>query len=122
MKTNFSILKATGRKAALLSLLAVSAIGSFATLGDGKLNKEKPKKSLLSTKSSLIPGTFSLKSGYTFRGNQVIGTSEEKYVNINTIVTYQQGHTTYVLPVKKKVSVNLTSQNQVQGATVKFRF
>jgi hypothetical protein len=38
------------------------------------------------------------------------------------VLTFQQGRTTYVLPVKRKVSLNLGSQNQVKGATLNVSF
>jgi hypothetical protein len=91
------------KKMSVLLLLAVSAIAAFATLGDGKTKRDLPKKSLLSNKT-VKPGSFSLKSGYTYRGNQVINTNEEtKYIRLNTTVTMQKGNTTYIVPLKKKV-------------------
>ncbi len=91
------------KKMSVLLLLAVSAIGAFATLGDGKTKSDLPKKSLLSNKT-VKPGSFSLKSGYTYRGNQVINTNQEtKYIRLNTTVTMQKGNTTYIVPLKKKV-------------------
>ncbi len=82
-------------------------LGAFATLGDGKSNHTRPaKKSLLSTKTSLKPGAFSLRSGYNFRGNQVINTEENGYINLNTMATYQNGHTSYIVPLKKKIILN----------------
>jgi hypothetical protein len=123
LKTNFSILKVVCRKLAFSLLLASSAIGAFATLGDGKANKTAPKVALLSFKSNIKPGSFSLQSGYTFRGNQVMAVKETKYINLaSTAYTYQQGHTTYTIPLQKKVSVSLTSQNQVKGATINIQF
>jgi hypothetical protein len=92
---------------AMVILLAVGTIGAFATLGDGKSKSTKTlKKSLLSTKTSLKPGFFSLQSGYNFRGTQVINTQNSSYINLNTIATYQKGHTTYIVPLKKKVVLN----------------
>ena len=125
MKTNSSILKATSRKLGLSMLLAATAAVAFATLGDGKVNKDKPRKLLLNSKTSTVkPGSFTLQTGYTFRGSQVINGDETKYLNLNsTVVTYQQGHTSYTLPARKKVSLNLNSQkNQVPSATVNIRF
>jgi len=73
-------------------------------LGDGKARDTKPaKKSLLSLKSSMRPGSFSLKSGYTYRGSQVMKAQDQQYINLNTPVSYQTGHTTYIVPLKKKV-------------------
>ncbi len=106
MKTNYYISKRSLRKFAILFLLAASTIGAFATLGTpGRNKKAKAGKSLLSNKTSTYTGTFSLQSGYSFRGSQVISTQENKYINLNTVVTYQQGHTTYIMPLKKKVAL-----------------
>lgn len=93
----------SNRKLSVFILLAISAIGAFATLGDGKRKKDLPKKALLSSKTSK-PGFFSLKSGYEFRGNQIIiNEVETKYIRLNTTVTMQKGNTTYIVPLKKKV-------------------
>ena len=105
MKTNAQILKSAGRKLIVLIVLGLITSGSYATLGDGKSGKSKPRK-LLSTKAPAKPGSFSLQSGYKFRGNQVISFKEDRYINMNTVVTYQQGSTTYLLPLKKKVILN----------------
>jgi hypothetical protein len=95
------------KKLALVFFLAIIASGAFATLGDGKANNTKPeKKSLLSKKTYLKPGSFSLNSGYNFRGSHVINIEENKYINLNTPVTYQTGHTSYIVPLKKRVVLN----------------
>lgn len=105
MKTNFQILLSAGRKFVVLFLLASFAVAAFAISGDGRNARAKQHK-LLSTKTSVNPSTFSLRSGYHFRGQEVINLSENKYVNLTTTVTYQQGHTDYTMPVKKKVILN----------------
>ena len=87
-----------------LVVLGVSA-AAFATLGDGNgaAKRDFPKKSLLSNKT-IIPGSFSLKSGNVYRGSQVINAEPQvKYIRINTTVTLQKGNTTYIVPLKKKV-------------------
>ncbi|MBC7873687.1 MAG: hypothetical protein H7Y01_06815, partial [Ferruginibacter sp.] len=95
--------KVVGRKLAVLLLIAVSAVASFATLGDGNKKSDLPKKSLLSSKT-IKAGSFSLRSGYTYRGNQVINSQiQKRYLSLNTTVTYQKGNTTYIVPLKKKV-------------------
>ena len=106
LNTNYSILKPSFRKFAILFLLATSTIGTFAMLGTpGRSKKGNSNKSLLSTKSNTAPGSFSLQSGYNFRGNQVIS-QENKYINLNMTVSYQKGHTTYMMPLKKKIALN----------------
>jgi hypothetical protein len=107
LKTNYNISKFSLKKFTILFLLAASTIGAFATLGTpGRGKKERAGKSLLSNKTSTYTGSFSLQSGYNFRGSRVISTQENKYINLNTVVTYQQGHTTYIMPLKKKVALN----------------
>ena len=102
----FKIWNLIGKKLAVILLLAVFTIASFATLGDGKKKSDLPKNSILSSRTAK-PGSFSLRSGYTYRGNQVISTkSQNKYISLNTTVTYQKGNTTYIVPLKKKVILN----------------
>jgi hypothetical protein len=83
--------------------LAASAAGAFATLGDGrKKSGTTSNQSILSSRTAITPGYFSLRSGYTYRGNQVIS-NDKKYISLNTVVSMQRGKTTYILPLKKKV-------------------
>ena len=99
--------KNNSRKLAAIILLACSGMGAFATLGDGNKKSNLPKKSLLSNKTALKPGSFSLRSGYNYRGSNVINTeNEKKYISLNTIVTVQKGKTTFIVPLKKKVILN----------------
>jgi hypothetical protein len=98
--------RVVGIKLAVLLLIAVSAVASFATLGEGNKKSGRSVSSLLSSKTTK-PGIFSLKSGYTYRGNQVINSQvSKKYISLNTTVTYQKGNTTYIVPLKKKVALS----------------
>ena len=83
-------------------------LGAFATLGDGKASDVNPKKkSLLSPRKSYRPGILSLRSTYNFRGSQVIGSEgKTQYISLNTPITYQSGHTSYTVPLRKKVVLN----------------
>ena len=112
MKTNSSILlKIVRRKLAVIILLIISAVGAFATLGDGKSKSSKNNNALLSSRVSFTPGTFSLKSGYNFRGNQVISLETDRYINLNTVVTYEKGNNTYIMPLKRKVLLDKVTFN-----------
>ena len=96
------------RKLATLLLLGLSAV-AFATLGDGK---SKGKKSLLNSRPTITPGKFSLKSGYQYRGSQVLNQQNDRTkLTLNSLVTYQKGHMTYIMPVKtvipQKIKVSL---------------
>lgn len=102
------------RKLTTLFLIGLS-VAAFATLGDGK---SKAKKSLLNSKPTITPGKFSLRSGYQYRGSQVINQQQDKNnFTLNSLVTYQKGHMTYIMPVKTvipqriKVSVGIPQLN-----------
>jgi hypothetical protein len=96
------------RRIVALALLSFFAIGAFATLGDGSSNKKSKAVNILSDRSITIKHNgFSLKSGYNYRGNNVINpVRQEVYINLNTVATYQKGNRTYILPIKSKVLLN----------------
>ena len=103
MKLNRTFIISLGKKVAVLTLITATALAAFASLGDGK-SKGK-KASLLNNKSTGTPGKFSLKSGYQYRGSQVINQQKtNEYVTLNSIVTYQKGNLTYILPLQTKVN------------------
>jgi hypothetical protein len=109
MPINRSTILKIARRSAVALLFAVTAVSAFAVLGDkGKTPKNR---SLLSNESfRIVRGSFSLKSNYNFRGSQVINPIQKsEYINLNTVVTYQKGNTTYVVPLKKKIFI--TTQN-----------
>ena len=90
------------RKLTTLFLIGLS-VAAFATLGDGR-SKGK-KSSLLSSRPTITPGKFSLKSGYQYRGSQIINQQKDKNsFTRNSLVTYQKGNVTYVLPLKTVVT------------------
>lgn len=98
-----TILKILCRKLTVILFLVISAAGAYAALGDGKSKSAVPKSSLLSNRTSLKPGSFSLRSGYSYRGNQVINNnSEKRYIRLNTVVTVRKGNISYIVPLKKK--------------------
>ena len=93
------------RKVSTILLISCTAIGSFAALGDGKMKKTEKEKHLLSFKNTgnSLNG-FSLKSGYQYRGSQILTEqNEDNFFMINTNITYQKGNATYIMPLKKKV-------------------
>ncbi|HVZ56646.1 MAG TPA: hypothetical protein VG870_08315 [Chitinophagaceae bacterium] len=97
------------RRKAMVALLLVSfTAGSFAMLGDGRY-KNRNSKSLLTNRNLFIPKSgFSLKSGYNYRGTNVINATLQSsdYINLNTVITYEKGNRTYLLPINSKVLVN----------------
>jgi hypothetical protein len=102
-----TILRILFRKLGIMILILISAAGAFATLGDGKSKPSATKKSFLSNRTSFKPGSFSLKSGYSYRGNLVINNNvEKKFIRLNTVITVQKGNISYIVPLKKKAILN----------------
>ncbi len=92
------------RKLTTLLLIATS-VAAFATLGDGGSKKTSLKnRTFLSSRPIYSYKTFSLKTGYNYRGKTVFSApkTEGKYIQLNNVVTYQKGNATYILPMKKK--------------------
>ena len=100
------------RKLTMIVLLSVS-FAAFATLGDGKRSTEgkRSSKSLLSTRTSIPDGLFSLKSGFNFKGCQVIQLQKDQFITLNSLASYQKGNSTYILPLKKKVLLDKITFN-----------
>ena len=116
MKMYRTILKKVlTRKLTTLLLIGLSAT-AFAIVGDGKAKK---KSSLLNSKPTITPGKFTLKSGYQYRGSQIISQRKDNNSFIrNSLVTYQKGNMTYILPVKTvipekiKLTVGIPQMNK----------
>lgn len=99
--------KSGAKKLGIILLFACSAIGAFATLGDGNKKSDKPRAAILSGRTTSKPGSFSLKSGYSYRGSYVINSETDKRtIRLNTVVTVQKGRTTFIVPLKKNVVLN----------------
>ncbi len=97
------------KKLALGTVLVLSVAGVFASLGDGRTKKvEKPKRNLLTTDViGTTNGVFSLRTNYSFRGNEVIKFNTTKqYIQLNTNVAYRNGNNVLVIPMNKKVLLN----------------
>jgi len=93
------------RKLATLFLIGLS-VAAFATLGDGK--SKGSRSSLLNSKPTITPGKFTLRSGYQYRGSQIINQQNQNNTfTRNSLVTYQKGNMTYILPVRTIIPQNI---------------
>ena len=80
------------------AVLITASVAAFATLGDGGGKKGKTSVAEFSNT------TFSLRTPYNYKSNNLFTTSRpQKLVMLNTVVTYQKGNATYILPLKRKV-------------------
>lgn len=105
-------LKLAGRKIAVIALFTVTAVASFATLGDGR-GRANRNGNVAITRSHYKPGTITLRSNYTYRGSTILNTNslaaEKKVIRLNTTVTVQKDGTSIVVPLKKNVVVSRIS-------------
>jgi hypothetical protein len=106
MKTSPQIIENRIRRKLVTIFLITVSIGAFATLGDGGSKKKiSTRQSILTHKSNYDFKYFSLKTGYDYRGSIVFSKNKipGQYFMLNTVITYQKGNTTYILPMKKKL-------------------
>ena len=86
------------------AVLITASVASFATLGDGGKKGNSLTVSPASTK--LTAKNFSLRTGHNYKSSNLLANKPAKFVMMNTVVTYQKGNATYILPLKKKVILN----------------
>ena len=95
-------------KRALTSLLMLSmAVFAFGSMGGGgNKSKSKTVKGAEFTPVRTING-FTLKAGPMYRGSMIFGQEKTKNtISFNSLVTYQKGNTTYILPYRYKMQTN----------------
>ena len=102
MNLTSTIIKRLLKRKLATAVLVTASIAAFATLGDGG------KKANTSVVVYNYSKTFSLRSNYNFKSINLFNTQKEskKFIMLNTVVTYQRGNATYVMPLKKKVLVD----------------
>ena len=96
----------------MISTSLVAVVGlAWASKGGGG---DKQKASTLKTNFVPIRTTtgVTLKAGPTFTGSTVYGVQKTKeYVSFNTLVTYERGNMTYIMPRTYKISSNVYLHN-----------
>ncbi|MBM3412063.1 MAG: hypothetical protein FJY19_01595 [Bacteroidetes bacterium] len=106
MLKSIHIAKEVVLKTMLLSLATLIVVNSFASLGLGKKRAASAGKKLLSAKVISYNGSFSLKSGYTFRGNLVLENTTPRVIQVNTDVVTRKGNYELSIPLRKTTLIN----------------
>ena len=94
------------RRKLVTFILVTISLAAFATLGDGGKKGATRQKGLLTDQlANRDFKTFTLKSGYNYRGSTIFSAHKEenRFIMLNTFITYEKGNSTYILPLKKKV-------------------
>lgn len=86
------------RKKLATVVLVTASIAAFASFVDDGNKGTKISSSGFNIKS------LSLRTPYNYKSNNLFNSSSpQKFIMLNTVVTYQKGNATYILPLKKKV-------------------
>jgi|SRR5882724_4990474 len=107
-----SIVSRFPKRAFTSFVLVCVAFLAFASMGGGG-NKSKAKQ-VKGAEFTPIRTTngFTLKAGPLYRGSMSFTQQKTNAVSyFNTVITYQKGNTTYILPYRYKVQVNTFNSN-----------
>ncbi|MBU6176575.1 MAG: hypothetical protein KGO80_02265 [Bacteroidetes bacterium] len=106
MFNSIQIAKEVVQKTMLLGVATLIVVSSFASLGLGKKKAASAGKKLLSNKVLSYNGSFSLKSGYSFRGNTVLDNPTTRVIQLNTDLVTKKGNYELTIPLRKTTLVN----------------
>lgn len=89
---------------------------AFASKGGDK-NK---KRNTTNLKTDFVPirisTAFALKNGFTYTGSHIFSMQKENSTfSLNSIVTYQKGNTTFIVPYKYKVNASTINITPAKG-------
>ena len=78
-------------------------------LAFGSKGGDKNKKRNANLKTNFVPirviSPFILKNGFSYSGSHILGMQKENSsFSVNSIITYQRGNTTFIMPYKYKVN------------------
>lgn len=97
--------------------LIISGLFAFATVGIGIGGEGKKDRKTTSVKGFTPIKTangFTLKAGPQYKGSMIMGQkNNQTNISFQSVVTYQKGNTTYILPFQYKVQ-NRSSLEAVQ--------
>ena len=100
----------TVKKAMASFLLVGFGVLAIASMGGGGSKKDKAVKPEF-TPIRTTNG-FTLKAGPAYHGSVIFGQEKtSNLVSYNSLVTYQKGNTTYILPCKYKLQTSTASQS-----------
>ena len=118
-----SFIKRYKKQSVMITALAICGINAFAAIGIGGGGKTKQNSIGIDFTPISVANSFTLKGNFSYKGGRIM--SEERTPNVitfNSIVTYQQGNTTYIMPYKSSVSLTPTpSSNGLQMLNLKVK-
>ncbi len=109
--------------AALLLSITGLAVASMGGEKKAKKTASKPTEHFVPIKTT---AGFTLKAGPSYKGSLGFTTSKvnQNQLSINTLVTYQKGNTTYIMPYNSRITIGKTTAcngNSTQMLNLKVR-
>lgn len=98
----------------LISTVMIAVVSlAFASKGGGGEKKAAPNTPLKTNFTPIRTTTgFTLKAGPTFSGNYFLSTEKKSdYISFNTLITYQKGNSTYIMPYRYKINTSVYLNN-----------
>ena len=106
----------------ILIALFSTTLATFASIGG---EKSKSRKGSLSSVFSPIRTSsgFTLKSGFNYRGTMILKeVKTNEAVSYNSLIRYQKGNATYILPNRYKVALTQdASKSNLQMVNLKIK-
>jgi len=100
------------RKAAICFALTAVAVITFGSSGGGGGDKNKNRNLSKDFTTIRTSGGFTLKAGPMYNGSQSLNVRNQKdVVCLTSIVTYQKGNTTFILPYRSRMSKPTVKSN-----------
>lgn len=102
----------TSAKKALISFVLIGfGIFAIASMGGGG-NKSKDKSIRPEFTPIRTTNGFTLKAGPSYHGSMIFGQEKSRnLVSYNSLVTYQKGNTTYIIPCRYKLQTTAPVSN-----------
>ncbi|MFD2525556.1 hypothetical protein ACFSQD_07035 [Flavihumibacter stibioxidans] len=99
-----------------LKLLVATVMLGFAGLAFASMGGEKRAKKSNKVVTDFVPiktsNGFTLKAGPAYKGSITLNQHKSSSpFSFNTLVTYQKGNTTYIMPYNNRVSIGKTTNN-----------
>jgi hypothetical protein len=91
----------------ILALVSVTMV-TFADKGAGKKSRAKTAMNINTTSSTSLKASilFNIKNGLTYKGSLLANRKVvSNTITSSSLITYQKGNTTYIIPYKNKVTV-----------------
>ena len=97
----------------LISASLVAVVGLAVASKGGGGDKQKTNTTL---KTNFVPirttTGFTLKAGPTLTGSTIVSTQNTReYVSFNSLITYERGNMTYIMPHTYKINTNVYMRN-----------